>query len=279
MTWTVARVGFAPIKGTRHRELPEVVLTKSGPVGDRRFCLVDPVRRRALRTVETPQLVAVTVDWRDPELSCTFPDGSRVDEAVMVDEQSIEFDYWGRQVSGRRVTGPWAAAFGRYLGAEVELVACAPGDVVFGDSLSLITTGSLAALSTLIGRSIDPARLRATAVVDDHAEGRTLTDPVESDWIGRQLTIGTATVRVTGPIARCAVIDIHPVTGERDGNLLRTLARAARTGEQFLDPIFGVQATVMQPGLLRPGDRAALIEADTTVTGAAAREAANKSPR
>ncbi|HEY9291088.1 MAG TPA: MOSC N-terminal beta barrel domain-containing protein [Microlunatus sp.] len=262
MTWTVQRVGFAPIKGTRHVALPEVEVSASGPVGDRRFCLVDPSRQRALRTVETPQLVAVTADWRDPELTCSFPDGSSTTGTVMASEQLISFDYWGRRVIGRRVDGRWADAFSNYLAMDVELVACEPGDVVFGDDLTLITTSSLAALSRLVGQPIDPARLRATAVIDDPTDAATdaaLADPVEAGWLGHNLSLGTSVLRVTGPIARCAVIDIDPVTGARDGDLLRTLGRDSRRDEEFGDPIFGVQATVVRPGLMRRGDPAGLL--------------------
>ena len=279
VTWTVARLGFAPIKGTRHVARSKIVMSDSGPVGDRRFCLVDPVRQRALRTVENPQLIAVTADWHDPELSCTLPDGTSVTGAVTSSEAPISFDYWGRQVTGHPVEGPWADAFGRFLGTDLEFVVCEPGDVVFGDEVTLITTSSVATLSRLAGRPIDPARLRATAVIDDHAPAvgpsaseasatdpaptdpaRTpptrvnLADPVEAGWLGQDLSLGTAVLRVTAPIARCAVIDSDPLTGIRDGNLLRILGAAPRRDDQFGDPIFGVQATVIHPGGVRCGD-------------------------
>jgi uncharacterized protein YcbX len=262
MAWQLSRVGFAPVKGTRHLSLPEVRLETSGPVGDRRFCLVDPDAARALRTVENPSLIAVSVRWDDPELSCRFPDGREVAGRVRITGDEITFDYWGRQVRGRVVEGPWAAAFGDHVGRPVLLVACAPGDVVFGDSITLVTTSALVALGEALAIEIDPARLRATMVVDDGGvPGSKIDAPQELGWVGRELAIGSARVRVTEPVARCAVIDIHPVSGERDGRLLKTLARAGIRDERFGDPIFGVQGVVVRPGVVRPGDPVELLEA------------------
>jgi uncharacterized protein YcbX len=258
VTQTVARLGFAPIKGTRHLERREIRLDLGGPVGDRAFCLVDPELGRALRTVQNPALVAVSAQWDGVGLGCTFPGGGVVSGPAQWTDRVIDFDYWGRTASGRVIDGPWAAAFSDYLEREVILVGCEPGQVVFGDALSLITTSSLAALSRSVA-AVDPARFRATAVIDDRQPGKEdLADPAESSWIGRELTIGTARIMITAPVARCAVIDIDPVTGERNGGLLRALARTARRDDTYDDPIFGVQAEVITPGTVRAGDPVAI---------------------
>ena len=59
----VSRIGFTPLKGGRHRTHGSVVLAEDGPVGDRVFCLVDPVADRCLRTVENPTLIRTSVTW------------------------------------------------------------------------------------------------------------------------------------------------------------------------------------------------------------------------
>ncbi len=264
MDWQVARIGFAPIKGTRHLSLSEVRLDQSGPVGDRRFCLVDPAASRALRTVENPDLVTVSVDWRDPFLCCAFPDGDEVGDAVRTRDPAITFDYWGRQVTGRVVDGPWGEAFSRRIGRRLVLVACAPGAVVFGDSVTVITTSSLDALGRALATPVDAARLRATLVIDDHGEEAPAVAARESGWPGRRLVVGAAEVEITAAVARCAVIDIHPVTGNRDGRLLRTLATIAARDETFGDPVFGVQGRVVRPGVVRPGDHARLLDRTST---------------
>jgi uncharacterized protein len=251
----VSRVGFAVIKGTRHRELPAIDLAPYGPVGDRRFCLVDETARRALRTVENPSLVAVSAQLDDHGLRCTFPDGSSVAAEVTPTGRTISFDYWGRTVTGTVLDGPWATAFGCYLGREVIMVECAPGDVVFGGQVTMITSSSLRTIGELLGESVDPARLRATMVIDDASTTEDLQQPYEAGWLGRRLRIGAAEVVVDAPIARCAVIDIDPRSGVRSSApLLKTLARTAKRDDTFGDPIFGVQGTVVRPGAVRPGD-------------------------
>lgn len=253
MSWTVERVGYAPIKGTRHLARPSVALSPTGPVGDRRFCLVDPEHGRALRTVENPGLVAVRAQCSGSELSCRFRDDSPITATITVTEDESTFDYWGRQVTGRIVRGPWAAAFGRYLDADPVLVACDPGDVVFGAPVTVVCRSSIDALAEQLGTPIDPARWRATVVIDDS------TGPIEAGWIGRRLRIGAATLSVTAPVARCAVINVSPETGRRDGALLKALDRTAGRDETFGDPVFGVQATIARPGLIQVGDRAELL--------------------
>lgn len=260
MSWHVSRVGFTPIKGTRHQSLPEVRLERSGPVGDRRFCLVDPEASRALRTVENPRLVAVVADLDDRRLRARFPDGHEACDTVVVGDRILGFDYWGRQVTGRVVDGPWADSFSDHVGRRVVLVACAPGDVVFGDSVTVITTSGLAALGHASSTLVDAARLRATLVVDDHQDEPCVAAPGEVGWPGRLLAVGSAVVEITDVVARCAVIDIHPVTGVRDGRLMKTLGRIAGRDDTFGDPVFGVQGRVLRPGVVRPGDAARLLD-------------------
>ncbi|SDS57193.1 MOSC domain-containing protein [Microlunatus soli] len=256
MTWTVERVGFAPVKGTRHLAYPAITLGTGGPVGDRRFCLVDPGRGRALRTVQNPELVAVRADWTDPVLSCRFPDHTVISAPVALTDDQVSFDYWGRTATGQVVAGPWAGAFGRYLGADLLLVACPPGDVVFGEAVTVVTRTSIDNLAARLGTPIDPARWRATVVIDDSTDAARTPEP---DWIGRSVQIGGATISITAPVARCAVIDICPETGSRDGALLKVLRRSAPRDELYGDPIFGVQATVARPGPVLVGDRAELL--------------------
>ena len=88
---------------------------------------------------------------------------------------------------------------------------------------------------------MEAARFRATLVLD--------TDEpwVEDTWLGREIDLGGATVRIGGPVPRCAVIDHHPETGEKDARILRALVRQRPTNRAG-EPMFGVYATVTRPG-------------------------------
>lgn len=262
----VSRLGLAPVKGTRHLRRDRLELDAAGPVGDRDFCLVDEERSRVLRTVENPRLIAVEAEVRSGRLSCRFPDGS---EAVgwlpaaehggsRRPEAALRADYWGRLVSLQLLAGPWSSAFSAYLGAPVRL-ARTPirGAVVYGASVTVLTTSTVASIGQrLVGGPVEDheglaARFRSTVVLSAHD----LDPDVELSWVGRRLRLGSAVLEVHAPVPRCAVIDLDPVTGTKNRAVLRTVA-----GRSGREPMVGVDATVIQPGVVRSGDSAVLLD-------------------
>lgn len=261
----IARTGLAAVKGTRHRTLAGVDLTPRGPAGDRRFAVVDPARAQVLRTVANPSLVAVAARWDGDTLTVDL-DGRRVTGRPGTTGRSQPVDYWGRRVRTAEVAGPWSAAFSEYLGRPVVLTEAAPADVVYGAGVSLVTTGSLRALTPRLragegpgprtdggvddgtGCGVAASRFRATFVVD--TAGTEHDRPgAELAWVGRVLRIGAASVRVTAVTARCAVVDVHPVTGHPDLRLLAALPRDVRG-----TPVFGVEGDVVRSARVTTGD-------------------------
>lgn len=243
----VARVGFTPLKGGRHVTHGSVELSATGPVGDRAFCLVDPATDRCLRTVEHPTLLQARAAWDGTVLSVELPTGTVVGEPEPTNDVRTA-DYWGRSAMLRVVDGPWAAAFSAHLGREVLLATAAPGDVVYGASVSLVTSASLARLADEVGVHVDGARFRATFQLD----GDELTPHVEDEWVGRRLRLGTAEIEVRSVIPRCAVVDLGPDSGVPDLALLKALARCRRDRQLG----FGVDAVVTVPGRVSTGDPA-----------------------
>ena len=243
----VERIGFTPLKGARHVAHPDVTLDAHGPVGDRRWCLVDPARDRVLRTVENPTLLR-TVAWADGgTLTVTLPSG----QVTGVPEPTGDLrtvDYWGRDAKVELLDGPWSAAFSEHLGYEVRLARPSrAGEVVYGGSVTLVTTSSMALLSERVGRPVGSERFRATYLL--HVEG--LEPHGEDGWVGREVTLGEAAVRVRGVVPRCAVVDLDPETGVRDVPVLRTLAGYRRSDGEVR---FGVDAEITVPGCVRTGD-------------------------
>ncbi len=233
----VRSVGFSPVKGMRHLALDHVDLDEQGAVGDRAFCLVDPEKQRVLRTVQHPSLIAVVAHTAGDLLTMTLPSGEQARGPATSSGESITCDYWGRQVDLALTDGPHAALVSDWLGLDVRLARAPRGAVVFADPITVVTTASVEAL----GEQVQPARFRATLVVE--------TDEpwVEDTWLGRELTVGGATIRIGGPIPRCAVIDHHPETGEKDARLLKELVKERPTNRAG-EPMFGVYATVVEPG-------------------------------
>lgn len=241
----VSRIGFTSLKGARHLGRPYVDLALDGPVGDRAFCLVDLARGRVLRTVENPTLMQTQATWDAGVLTVTLP-GATVEGIPALSEETRTLDYWGRRVELGIVEGPWAAALSAHLGCDVVLARSTGGEVVYGASVSLVTTGSLDELSRRLGIRVLDAQLRATFTVDTYAPH------LEDAWIGgRRLGLGEAEIEVRGAVARCPVIDLDPDTGMRRTDALRALAAYRRERNEVM---FGVDAVVTRAGRVHVGD-------------------------
>lgn len=247
----VTRIGFTPLKGGRHVEHPAVDLALTGPVGDRALCLVDSERCRVVRTAENPGLLQTVARLSSGVLALTLP-GATIEGAPAPTGEFTKVDYWGRIVEVELLDGPWSRALSEHLGYDVRLARPRQaGDIVYGASVSLVTTSALERLAAALGRAVEPERFRATFVVDTGGQ-----DPdVERSWCGLELLVGGARVRVRDVVPRCAVVDLHPVSGERDASILRSLT-GYRQGQGGI--WFGVDATVVQPGRVSAGDAVTL---------------------
>jgi uncharacterized protein YcbX len=247
----IERIGFTPLKGGRHMTHDLADLTADGPVGDRAFCLVDRSRGRVLRTVENPGLVRACARWEADVLSVDLP-GQTIEGVPSPSGETLKIDYWGRTAAVQVCTGPWAEAYSEYLGYDVVLCRCmTAGDVVYGASVTVLTTASMRLLAERLGREVESQRFRSTFLVDTGDS----TSHVEDSWVGRELRVGEATVRVRAVVPRCAVVDLDPVTGQNDASVLRELAGyRLRQGEIN----FGVDAVVTAAGRVRTGDQVEL---------------------
>lgn len=248
----VARVGFAPVKGTRHRAHDAAELTVRGPTGDRAFCLVDLAAGRVLRSVENPALVQAVASLSGAVLRVELPAGYVEDEVPGSPGTGPvhRLDYWGRTAQVELLDGPWSAALSEHLGREVRLARPrASAQIVYAGAVTLVGTGSLDRLATALGGvQVDSARFRSTLLVDTGD----LPPHVEDDWVGHRLRVGEVVLRVTGRVPRCAVVDSDPVSGSRDAPVLAALAGYRRADGEVL---FGVDAEVTTPGRVHAGDR------------------------
>jgi uncharacterized protein len=111
-----------------------------------------------------------------------------------------------------------------------------------GQYVSLINYASIAALETAMGASVDPIRFRANVYFYGAAAWR------EHDWIGAEIALGTARLRVVSPITRCAATQVNPVTALRDLDIPAALDR------NFGHINMGIYAEVISPGEIAIGD-------------------------
>jgi len=238
----VRSVGFTPVKGTRHVPQPEASFDADGPVGDRLYCLVDTERRRVLKTVQNPSLLAVEARWDGTTLALATPDGPTVRAVPEPAGETLVCSYWGRPVELALLDGPHAELLSRWLGRPVRLALAPRGGVVYGASVTLVATASLDDLGGRAGHPdlvAEASRFRATFVVE------TEVPYVEETWSGREVVADGVRLRVGAAVPRCAVVDLDPDTGRRGSGVLKALA-AYRPGNAAGEPYFGVYAEVVE---------------------------------
>jgi hypothetical protein len=237
----VRAASYSPVKGMRHLAHERVELDDRGPVGDRAFCVVDPERARVLRTVQHPTLMSIVAQLEEGILSMTAPSGESVASRPVPSGESLACDYWGRTVDLELLDGPYAVALSDFLSLDVRLAAAPRGGVVFDAPVTIVGTASLRDLADRTGQPVAAERFRATLVVE--------TDEpyVEDTWLGSEVTVGDARLRIGGPIPRCAVIDHHPESGVKDVRLLKALVQR-RPVNSAGEPMFGVYAECTRPG-------------------------------
>jgi hypothetical protein len=252
----VARLSIAPVRSLQLEHPESLDLTAHGVAEDRRFYLVDMAGHLVDRVVVGALVqVAAHTDPEATRLRLAFPDGTVLDGPVELGE-AIKTHIYGRTTRGHVVVGPWARAMTPYAGRAVRVVRCDnPAGTRLGttNSVSLVGNGSLRRLAKELGvPAVDSRRFRMLIDLDG-------TDEHEEDaWIGGEIEVGTARLRITGPDARCVITTQDPDSGHRDHDTLRALRgyRGFRAGKK-LD--FGVLGEVVAPGRVSLGDAVRVI--------------------
>jgi uncharacterized protein len=242
-------ISIAPVKGLALAHPREVTLEPYGVAENRRFYLLDEDGRRygLIRDGRLVQVDAET-DAEGARLSLRFPDGSVVDGDVEPGPP-VTTDFHGRPVEGRLVEGPWAEALSAHAGRTVRLVrAERPGGGVdrARGPVSLVSEASAEQLSAQAGVPVDPRRFRMLLGIEG------VRPHEEDEWVGREVGIGDAVVRILDRVARCAITTQDPDTGERDLDTLR-LIDGYRPRDAAGGICFGVWGDVAQPGRVRVG--------------------------
>jgi uncharacterized protein len=251
----VAWIYVAPVKGLRLEQRDDVRVTAAGIPGDRAFFIVDERTGAMVSATRLGPLVAV-IPAHDPEagtLGLRFPDGAEVTATVELGEtESVGFA--GAPVPARPVRGAFSDALSEHCGIPLRLFAVPPGGSALDrgreGAVTLLSLASLARLASEAGAGepVDRRRFRMTFGVEGlQAHG-------EDEWLGGDLRVGKALVRVTGNVGRCALTTRNADTGVVDFKTLHHLA-AYRRAVETTEPLpFGVYAQVIDPGRVRRGD-------------------------
>jgi uncharacterized protein YcbX len=246
----VVRISVSPVKGFRLSHPEQVTLGRDGVADNRRFFLVGTDGERLRSSLTTwPVRVRAEYDAGAELLRMRFPDGSEVEGDAHGNGAPIRSTAGTLHVTGRVVEGQWEAPLSRLAGHPVRLVRADRPGAGMHAPVTLVSDGSLGRLAEVAGRAhVDARRFRMMFEVAE-------CEPHEEDtWEGGAFHVGEATIRVGGPVDRCAVTTRDPENGERDLDTLRLLKEYRGQRESDGGVLFGVYATVERPGVVRVGD-------------------------
>jgi hypothetical protein len=114
-------------------------------------------------------------------------------------------------------------------------------------SVAILSNASLADLTARMGQDLSPHRWRGNLWLEGAAPW------AEFGWIGREIRIGQAVLRIEERITRCTATQVNPDSGKTDADTLSALEAA------FGHQDFGVYATVVKGGDVAMGDEWSLI--------------------
>ena len=247
MAITVARICRYPVKGLNAEALDAVAMAPGeGLPHDRRFAIAHGSTQFDPKAPQWQPKTNFLMLMRDEKLAQL---AARFDPETGT--LTIERD--GKQVVRAKITEPmgktligqfFASFMAGSLRGTPKLVE-APGHM-FSDSrhkyLSLINLASVTDLERVVRQEVDPLRFRANV----YFEGTPAWS--EFAWVGKEVRLGSARLRIESPIDRCAATNVNPLTAERDLNIPLSLQR----GFGHVD--LGVYGRVIEGGELTVGD-------------------------
>lgn len=220
-----------PVKSMRGEALAEARVVWHGLEGDRRYAFVrGDVGDSSFPWLSARQIPAMLL--YAPQF--TNPDDIQHSPIVVQTPNGRSLP-----ITSSDLQAELAQAYGR----EVHLIHIGRG--VF-DSLPL----SVMSAATAVALNADVRRFRQNIVLET-AEGRPF---IEESWLDQALHFSSgARIRLNRRIPRCVMVNVDPDTAVKDPALLRTIA-------QTRDNCVGVHASTEQPGLIRVGDVARLVQ-------------------
>ena len=222
----VAALWRYPVKSMAAEPLEEIEVSWHGLAGDRRWAFVRGGIERSgfpWMTIRERSDMGHYRPW--------FADPSRPDAS-----RTLVRTPAGDELE---VVDPALAA---ELGDRVRVIKQDRG-VFDAMPLSLVSTQSIAALAARVGSELDPQRFRPNLLIEAAGDA-----PFQEEaWVGAVLRIGGMRMRVDKRDERCVIVNVDPVTSERNAAVLRTLARERQT-------CLGVYGSTVSPGLVAVGD-------------------------
>jgi len=259
-TGRIVRLRIAPVKGLALLDRQAVEIGPEGVADDRRFLLLGPDGRHRSGLAHGP-LVQIVPDYdaNAERLTLRFPDGLEIAAAATGEGDPFEmpWPHGGGPVRVRHVPD-FDEALSEYVGMPIRLARTLPGQRPSSAHVTILSVASVEAVELGAGlpAAIDDRRFRMLVTIDGVAPF------TEDRWVGREIAVGGAIVRVDIEAARCATTTRDPATGLRDLDMLRIL-RDVRgvTPRQTVD--LGIYCDVVRPGSVALGDEVRSLEAES----------------
>jgi uncharacterized protein YcbX len=215
-----------PVKSMGAEALDQVEVSWHGLAGDRRWAFIRDRKVRSgfpwLTLRQRPDLCHHRPSFVEP----AQPNASRT---IVRTPSGEEFD----------VVDPALAAD---LGDGIRVIKQDRG-IFDSMPLSVITTQTVAGLGALVDAELDVLRFRPNLLIE--ASGQEAFP--EDAWVGRVLRVGGMRMRVDRRDQRCVVVNIDPVTMQRNPAVLRAIACERQVS-------LGVYGSTAEPGRVAVGD-------------------------
>lgn len=252
MSATLHDICRYPVKGLSADRIETATLSAgAGVPHDRRFALAHGSAR----------LDAGAPEWRPKSDFLTLVRNARLaklESRFDPETGTLAIHRDGRKVVEGDATSPLGRAlieqfFAAFMGEEarggVRLVEAA--GFMFSDVpeawVSIINLDSVRDLERVTGKPVDPVRFRGNLII---AGGHPWS---EHTWVGQEIAVGAARLKVHERIGRCAATEVNPATAERDMQILRALSHG------FDHTNMGVYAEVVSGGDVKVGDAVGLV--------------------
>ena len=260
MSPSVQQLVVYPVKACRGIAVDAWPVEPRGLRHDRRFMVVTPEGRFVTQRELAELCMIETALELDRARLVLRRDGHGEVALPLAPEGGapLRVTVWSDQVDARVVGADADAWLTAALGQPLRLVyfpdashrptdpACAPGfETGFADGFPLLVIGQ-ASLDDLDARLVTPVpmdRFRPSLVVAGSAPF------AEDGW--RDVVCGDVALRIVKPCGRCVVTTTDQRTAERSQEPLRTLATYRRQDGEVM---FGQNAVVVRPGMIRVGD-------------------------
>jgi uncharacterized protein YcbX len=251
---TVSSIFRYPIKGLSAELLAQVTLTAGECIPhDRRFAIAHATTNIDCNKPEWLPKTRFFMLMRDEKLAQLR---TRFDEhsGVLAVERFGQLLFKARitDTQGRQSADAFFAEFLKSCADGPPRLVEEPGHT-FSDArkkpdsttcqyVSLANLASIRDVERVAGVPVDPIRFRANV----YFEGTPAWD--ELNWVGMELRLGKARLRVVSATTRCPATAVNPTTAERDLDIPRILR------EEFGHNFMGVYAEVVEGGIVGTND-------------------------